>query len=148
MATEMPPNQAAMLAVQDACVLIGDLGMTAASEGLEVLDLGGAWTEMTGLPFVWAAWIGNEGLTEALAAELKGAASQWMPNSAMPAPEEELVSFAIDRLPWREETIRDYFFNTMVYDMDEPMLAGLREFQKRLFAGGFDDCSQFPTIVG
>jgi chorismate dehydratase len=32
---------------------------------LEVLDLGEAWTSMTGLPFVWAFWVGPEGALDA-----------------------------------------------------------------------------------
>jgi chorismate dehydratase len=145
---EMRPNQSEMLASHDACVLIGDIGMTAPSLGLEALDLGAAWTEMTNLPFVWAAWIGGELLTEKLAGELRGASAEWAPTSPEPRSREELISFAIDRLPWPEEMIRDYFFEVMVYDMDERMIAGLREFQKRLLAAGFEDCSQFPAIVG
>lgn len=53
----MEPNQTAMLAECDACVLIGDMGLEADGTGLVDVDLGAAWTEMTGLPFVWALWL-------------------------------------------------------------------------------------------
>lgn len=53
----MEPDQAAMLAACDACVLIGDKGLEADGTGLVDVDLGEAWTELTGLPFVWALWL-------------------------------------------------------------------------------------------
>lgn len=53
----MEPNLTAMLAECDACVLIGDKGLEADGSGLVDVDLGAAWTEMTGEPFVWALWL-------------------------------------------------------------------------------------------
>lgn len=56
----MEPDQAAMLAACDACVLIGDKGLEADGTGLVDVDLGAAWTEMTGKPFVWAVWLARQ----------------------------------------------------------------------------------------
>lgn len=56
----MEPDQAAMLAACDACVLIGDKGLEADGTGLVDVDLGAAWTELTGEPFVWALWLAKE----------------------------------------------------------------------------------------
>ncbi len=53
----MEPDQAAMLAACDACVLIGDKGLEADGTGLVDVDLGAAWTEMTGESFTWAVWL-------------------------------------------------------------------------------------------
>jgi chorismate dehydratase len=73
-----PPDLEAMLGVADAALLIGDpaLFLTRADE-IAKIDLGRVWTEMTGLPFVWAFWAGaptaeNGGVAELLqhAAEL------------------------------------------------------------------------------
>jgi chorismate dehydratase len=54
---------AAMLAVADAALLIGDpaLWTDHAALRLEKVDLGEAWTAHTGLPFVWACWTGRPG---------------------------------------------------------------------------------------
>ena len=54
------PDLAAMLEACDAGLLIGDPAFDAAP-GVEVtkVDLGSAWTAMTGLPFVYAAWTGR-----------------------------------------------------------------------------------------
>jgi predicted solute-binding protein len=55
-----PPNAPDMLANHDACVIIGDRGFEADGTGLVDIDLGEAWTNMTGLPFVWALWLGKQ----------------------------------------------------------------------------------------
>ena len=69
----MPPDVQTMLEVCDACVLIGDIGMTAQSPGARILDLGAAWKDLTGLPFVWAVWTGENNLTPQLTALLNQA---------------------------------------------------------------------------
>ena len=50
----------------DAALLIGDpaLEVDYASLGLQKIDLGGEWTAMTGLPFVYAAWTGRRGAVD------------------------------------------------------------------------------------
>lgn len=53
------PNLQAMLTACDAAVLIGDAAMASGGEELQALDMGAVWNEMTGLPFVWALWIGQ-----------------------------------------------------------------------------------------
>ena len=61
--TPAAPDLSGMLASADAAVLIGDpaLFVDHAAMGVEKIDLGGEWTAMTGLPFVWAFWAGREG---------------------------------------------------------------------------------------
>jgi len=66
------PDVTAMLARCDAALLIGDnallldhnevrLKPDALYEAVEKIDLGEAWTTMTGLPFVYAFWAGRAG---------------------------------------------------------------------------------------
>jgi chorismate dehydratase len=152
----LPPDLRSMLAVADACVLIGDIGMAADETGLHVLDLGLEWQLLTGKPFVWAAWIGGEGLTPALSRLLyEGAANAFVgrtrPASASEVLSEEvlakLVGRAVNKAHWKRDAIEDYFMNVMVYEMDDRMLEGLREFQTRLLGAGFDDCAYFPSLV-
>jgi chorismate dehydratase len=58
-----PPDLAAMVAVADAGLLIGDPAFEAdhAALGLRKVDLGEEWTAMTDLPFIYAAWTGRAG---------------------------------------------------------------------------------------
>jgi chorismate dehydratase len=54
-------DRAAMLKSHDAALLIGDVAF--ADDGAaHVLDLGEAWTALTGLPFVYAVWTYNDGV--------------------------------------------------------------------------------------
>lgn len=57
------PDLAGMTAVADAGLLIGDPAFDTdpAALGLTKIDLGDAWTAMTGLPFIYAAWTGRPG---------------------------------------------------------------------------------------
>lgn len=61
------PDLAAMLRGHDAALLIGDPALEAdyTSLGVRKIDLGEAWTLMTGLPFVYAGWTGVAGAVTA-----------------------------------------------------------------------------------
>jgi chorismate dehydratase len=54
------PDLGAMLASADAALIIGDMALFADHRSYTAgkIDLGAVWTEMTGLPFVWAFWAG------------------------------------------------------------------------------------------
>lgn len=150
------PDLEEMLAASDACVLIGDIGMVSDGTGLHVLDLGEEWQQLTGKPFVWAGWIGNETLTPELAHLLqKAAATAYVGRTAHPEGGEteevraRLIARAQAHAPkWTPEMIRDYYLNVMVYEMDDHVLGGLEEFRLRLLRNGFEDCHAFPWVVG
>jgi chorismate dehydratase len=156
-----PPDLRAMLSEADACVLIGDIGMSATAwDGLFELDLGQAWTTLTGLPFVWAGWIGDEALTPELANALRRAAT-WADVGRALSPvggssdaqsiqaqrREDLVKTASVREGWSQDTTRRYFMETMVYQMNAQALQGLSEFKDRLQAHGFSDAAWFPAMI-
>jgi chorismate dehydratase len=54
------PDLVSMLASADAALLIGDKALLETGPG-EKIDLGQAWAEATGLPFVYAFWAGRPG---------------------------------------------------------------------------------------
>jgi chorismate dehydratase len=65
------PDLDAMLQHGDAALIIGDRALvwereevrsSTAEAQIEKIDLGDAWTTMTGLPFVWAFWAGPGGV--------------------------------------------------------------------------------------
>ena len=78
------PDLAAMTAAYDAGLLIGDPAFDADHDalGLRKIDLGEAWTQMTGLPFIYAAWTGrqagvDDGVVNALQqAQIEGVAAR------------------------------------------------------------------------
>jgi chorismate dehydratase len=55
------PDVRTMLARADAALVIGDpaLAFDAKAAGVDVIDLGSEWKELTGLPFVYAMWSGR-----------------------------------------------------------------------------------------
>src|SRR6266545_1342514 len=57
------PGAAAAVEGCDAALLIGDpaLFLDHEAAGFTKIDLGAAWTRLTGLPFVWAFWAGRAG---------------------------------------------------------------------------------------
>ncbi|MCC7230801.1 MAG: menaquinone biosynthesis protein [Fimbriimonadaceae bacterium] len=148
----MTPDLGAMLAETDACILIGDIGMMSDGSGLQVMDLGEAWNRLTGKPFVWAAWIGGEGLVPELVWWLQRAAA-CAGNALDGEPyyiwknRETMVARAMEQAHWPEEVAKDYFENVMAYRMDQSMLAGLKMFQEKLVANGFEDAVHFPQII-
>ena len=56
----MAPELDVMLGRADAALIIGDVALFLDHEaaGVRKIDLGAEWTEMTGLPFVYACWTG------------------------------------------------------------------------------------------
>jgi chorismate dehydratase len=141
------PDLWPMLESADACVLIGDKGMTAAGDGLYVLDLGEEWRLMTGLPFVWALWIGDSGLSPALVGHLGAALKEaGFSEDGDPRSREEVVAAAAERASWDLETCRNYLTKTICYQLGERELEGLREFQRKLVEHGFQ-AGHFPRLV-
>jgi chorismate dehydratase len=61
--TPAEPDLEAMLQKADAALVIGDpaFEIDAAKHGVTKIDLGGEWKAMTGLPFVYAMWVGRHG---------------------------------------------------------------------------------------
>lgn len=71
---EMAPDLPTMMQQADAALLIGDPAFEAPWRelGLEQIDLGQAWWDMTGLPFVFAVWAARPGaLTDVQAERLR-----------------------------------------------------------------------------
>ena len=137
----MPADLGRMLAGHDAALIMGDAGMLASHSALIEADLGLEWTEMTGLPFVWAVWAGDERLSSSLVGSLVSA-RDW---GLLRLP--EIVS-ACERLPgWGDGVARRYLSETMHYRMGEGDLAGLRLFREMVSERGWCSAGGFPELV-
>lgn len=141
-ASRQAPDLDAMLASNDAAVLIGDRGMEAASAELHVFDLGSCWTEMTGLPFVWALWIGTSALTEEIALALGESRRRGMANL------EPAVSRAMAVRGWSEADARRYLSSTMRYELGTREEAGLARYGELLVRHELLSVAQPLTWVG
>lgn len=135
------PDLDAMLELHDAAVLIGDKGMAAEGSGLRVMDLGEAWTDLTGLPFVWALWIGDDNLSPDLVTLLNKAARWGEGQSERLAAEASLDT----GLPL--QACLNYLTRVMDYRLTENHLHGLRAYRDLLIKHGLLQDEIFPTPV-
>jgi chorismate dehydratase len=127
------PNLAAMLEQADAGLLIGDPGYREYPElgPLHILDLGAGWKALTGLPFVYAAWIGTPpGLTPALCETLHRA-KEWGKMHL-----EEIANAEFKRLDETYERSLTYLTEVMRYDMGDREAAALRLFGEKVRGAG------------
>jgi chorismate dehydratase len=141
-ARNLPPDRDSMLADCDAAVLIGDNGLAASPDELTVLDLGSEWTALTALPFVWALWIGCQGLDEDLASRLRESREWGLANLSLVARE------AAGETAFDLATCERYLGQTMNYDLSEAHLAGYRLFGELLVKNGLLAEAHCPAIVG
>ena len=134
------PDLDAMLRVADAAVVIGDPALLLlrdqaarfrrTGEPLRYLDLGYAWRQATGTPWVSAVWAvreaGVRSLTRAERTRIvddlqasRDAGLQHLP---------ELVQEWAPRLALRPEVVKQYLSCNIYYHLDEPVIAGVERF--------------------
>ena len=119
------PDLAAMLSAADAALLIGDpaLFVDHAALGAAKVDLGDAWTEMTGLPFVWAVWSGPTGaVTTQTVHALNDAARDGG------AHLETIADDYCAGSPERRPVARAYLRNNLRFALDARAIEGLRTY--------------------
>jgi chorismate dehydratase len=126
-----PPDAAAMLREADAALLIGDPALFAAGDR-PYLDLGAAWTEQTGLPFVYAFWAAAPGrLSLDDVARLQAALAagrQAIPQIA--------ASYYNGAGADRAGECLSYLRECVAYDFGDAEQRGLTEFYRRAHAAG------------
>ncbi|HEX8550401.1 MAG TPA: menaquinone biosynthesis protein [Abditibacteriaceae bacterium] len=133
--TVLSPDLKEMLHQNDGALLIGDAALEARAHseasGAEILDLGEAWQRLTGLPFVFAAWITRRGLlteeTASLSATLASARNAGLQNLDALARAGETPTLSADEL-------RRYFSDSIDYVITDAHRAGLEEFRRRCVA--------------
>ena len=125
------PDLDAMLAKADAALVIGDRALHYGAEHRNYLDLSEEWFDMTGLPFVFAFWAGNE-LTlsdEDIRAVHESYAS------GKERIEEIAKTFAQSQpLSWK--FYRDYLTENISYNFGREEKEGLQEFYRYAFYFG------------
>ncbi len=119
----MRPQLAPMLAEADAALLIGDAALRVQPElhPYEYLDLGAAWTDLTGLPMVFARWAGPK-LSPDSAALFDG--SWQYGQQRLP----EIIDHQSDRRGLPRNLIRDYLTNHIRFTIGPRELEGLETY--------------------
>ena len=129
------PDLENMLARCDAAMVIGDAALFAEHErlGAQKIDLGEAWTTMTGLPFVWAFWAGPEsGVISAHVCELlREARDQGV------AAVDEIARHFSQGNGARCAIAAEYLRTHIKYTLGPGYLEGVRRFHTLAVEGGF-----------
>jgi chorismate dehydratase len=108
----------------EALLLIGDKVITAAPSGFAYqTDLGAAWKELTGLPFVFAAWYGkrdhNHGTLARILEEARDVGVTMI---------DQIAAEEAPRHGWPRETALKYLRDHMRYTITPAMRAGMDRF--------------------
>ena len=105
-----------------AAVIIGDRALQQRTVSTYIYDLGEAWKEMTGLPFVFAAWISNKALDPQWVERFDNANAYGVRN--IPLVLEQITETFFD--------FKKYYLSYLSYPFDEEKKKGLNLFLKML----------------
>ena len=103
-------------------LVIGDRAFLQRKKRKYIYDLGVAWREMTGLPFVFAAWIANKELPQKFIASFNAATGEGLKH----LPE------IIAANPYTEYDLGKYYRENISFEFDAEKRTGLDEFLNRL----------------
>jgi chorismate dehydratase len=125
------PDLDEMLSRCDAALMIGDSALFLDRPGVEAMDLGEVWTQVTGLPFVYAFWAGRPGVLHADdIAALRRARDE---GCARP---EELARQYLAGRPERHALGARYLRENIKYHLGDRERAGLEAFYAFAAAAG------------
>jgi predicted solute-binding protein len=116
-----------MLAAADAALLIGDPALFVDERALDAqkIDLGAAWTDMTGLPFVWAFWSGRpDAAPPDVVSLLRDAARAGM------AASDAIADDYCAGDPSRQAIARRYLRDNLRFELDARALEGLTTYYR------------------
>ena len=115
----------------DAVLLIGDNAMKIIDNGYATLDLGQAWYEYTGLPFVYAFWaVKRDRRISGINTLLKNAKEAGIQSIKAIATAES------QRLQFTQERCLNYLTNSIRYNLGKEEIKGLRTFYQYAISSG------------
>jgi len=129
----LSPDLKTMLQEHDGALLIGDPALEARAQaatlGVQILDLGAAWTKLTGLPFVYAAWVSRRELNETTKQNLAEILSQARDEGVKKI--DEIARENPTKVKISQAEIRAYLGGAIEYFLTAEHRAGLDEFRRR-----------------
>lgn len=127
----MAPDLDEMLGAADAALIIGDKALHYSVTHTNFIDLGEEWSDMTGLPFVYAFWAGNE--LQLNEKDVKAVLESYQSGQQ----NIEIISkdFA-EKQPMSWDFYYDYLTQNISYSFAEEEKAGLLEFYRYAFYFG------------
>ena len=139
----MAPDPGRMLAACDAALLIGDpaLFLDHDAMGVAKIDLGAEWLAMTGLPFVWAMWVGRRGAADAeVIRRLQHARDEGVAHT-------DEIAEAYSRGDARRIAVgAQYLRDNMRYGLGEPEQAAIATYYREAAALGLAPAARTPRF--
>lgn len=119
------PRPLEMLKRADAALVIGDPALTFDGQVPEVLDLAAEWRKFTGLPFVFALWVGHEDL---MLAKIRKDFQESRDYGLVHL--DDIAAEYSPKLNMKPSGVKVYLTENIDYSLDEDNLKGLRLFSK------------------
>ncbi len=108
-------------------LVIGDRALLQRHKSKYIYDLGTAWKELTGLPFVFAAWVSNKELPEDFKAMFNETNSIGLKN----------LDEVISKNHYTDFDLKAYYTQNIKFNLQPDMLAGMQLFLSKL-KGNFE----------
>jgi chorismate dehydratase len=103
-------------------LVIGDRAFTQRLKSKYMYDLGQAWKELTGMPFVFAAWVSNKKLPDEFTAAFNEANTIGLKN----------LDEVIGQNPYPEFDMKAYYTQNIKFKLEPAMLTALELFLSKL----------------
>jgi chorismate dehydratase len=103
-------------------LVIGDRAFIQRNNNRYIYDLGYAWNQMTGLPFVFAAWIANKELPHIFIAKFNETVGEGLNN----------LSKIIAVNPFENYDLEKYYTQNISFNLDDKKHAGLQLYLEKL----------------
>jgi len=130
-----PPDLTTMLLEADAAVLIGDTALRAMHDapgrGLEVVDLGKAWKDWTGLPMVFAVWAARRDYAEANPGLVKDVHTAFVHSRDDALDHVDEIAAQAARWESFDAATLATYFRTLDFSLGPRQVEGLTEFARR-----------------
>ena len=103
-------------------LVIGDRAFIQRNKSKYIYDLGTAWKEMTGLPFLFAAWIANKKLPQTFVEKFNQTTGEGLKHL------QEIITVN----PYTHYALKKYYEENISFNLDDDKRRGLEEYLKRL----------------
>jgi len=150
--TTMPPDLPTMLREADAAVLIGDTALRATfdapARGLDVLDLGAAWREESGVPMVFAVWAARRKYADSHPQAVQDVASAFRASLDAALAQVDEVARSAARFETLDAATLSRYFRTLDFRLGPRQQSGLRAFADRAARHGAVPPLQALEFIG
>jgi chorismate dehydratase len=120
--TDTKTDYRSMIKGTTAGIVIGDRALEQRQVSEYVYDLGAAWKDLTGLPFVFAAWISNKPLPDDFLAAFNEANKMGLEN----------IDKVVAENPYPVFDLHQYYTKFIRYELDAEKRKGLERFLQYL----------------